>query len=150
MRLFINEGIIVLRDFVQNIFLNEQCGTKLIDFMKSIDFYESKSLLKKKKMVLKDILEVFPDEFQIKISLLDKYKGKQIIKLDISNEDRQLLIQARSKSFTNQVNYLLTKVYDGMVLLCEKLEAENKNMKPETSISVATKKVTHFCITTKS
>lgn len=150
MRLFINEGIIVLRDFVQNIFLNEQCGTKLIDFMKSIDFYESKSLLKKKKMVLKDILEVFPDEFQIKISLLDKYKGKQIIKLDISNEDRQLLIQARSKSFTNQVNYLLTKVYDGMVLLCEKLEAENKNMKPETIISVVTEKVTHFCITTKS
>ena len=45
MRLFVNEGIIVLRDFVQNIFRNVQSGTKLIDFMKSIDFYESKSLL---------------------------------------------------------------------------------------------------------
>ena len=124
MHVFINEGTIVLRDFVENVFENKNRGEKLKDFMKANNILDSTILKKKKKLIKKDILEQMPNELKEKKALYDMHRYRKIDDLiGLTDDTRSLLLVARSKSFRNQIDYLWRKVYDDMMKLCEKHEA---------------------------
>jgi ABC-type Fe3+/spermidine/putrescine transport system ATPase subunit len=124
MHVFINEGTIVLRDFVENVFENKNRGEKLEDFMKANNILDSTILKKKKKLIKKDILEQMPNELKEKKALYDMHRYRKIDDLiGLTDDTRSLLLVARSKSFRNQIDYLWKKVYDDMMKLCEKHEA---------------------------
>ena len=124
MHVFINEGTIVLRDFVENVFENKNRGEKLEDFMKANNILDSTILKKKKKLIKKDILEQMPNELKEKKALYDMHRYRKIDDLiGLTDDTRSLLLVARSKSFRNQIDYLWKKVYDDMMKFCEKHEA---------------------------
>ena len=124
MHVFINEGTIVLRHFVENVYENKNCGEKLKNFMKANNILDSTILKKKKKLIKKDILEQMPNELKEKKALYDMHRYRKIDDLiGLTDDTRSLLLVARSKSFRNQIDYLWKKVYDDMMKFCEKHEA---------------------------
>ena len=111
MQVFINEGTIVLRDFVENVFENKNRGEILKDFMKANNILDSTILKKKKKLIKKDILEPLANELKEKKALYDMHRSRKIDDLiGLTDDTRSLLLVARSKSFRNQIDYIWKKV----------------------------------------
>ena len=124
MHVFVNEGETILKEFVFNVSENIVYSKNLISFMKSNNILNSKILKKKRHLIKNDILEQLPIALQEKVSLLKKYKSLKINMIDnISDETRNLLLEARKKSFYDQIEYLWKKVFNDMMKLCEKHEA---------------------------
>ncbi len=137
MHVFINEGTIVLRDFVENVFENKNRGEKLKDFMKANNILDSIILKKKKKLIKKDIFEQMPNELKDKMALYDMHRYRKIDDLiGLTDDTRSLLLVARSITFRNQIDYLWRKVFNDMMKLCEKHEASVGAEKAAKSTSV--------------
>ena len=146
MHVFINEGTIVLRDFVENVFENKNRGEKLEDFMKANNILDSTILKKKKKLIKKDIFELMPNNLEDKMALFDMHRFRKIDDLiGLTDGTRSLLLVARSKSFRNQIDYLWRKVYDDMMMFCEKHEAfVGAEKTAESNTSVVIKNILPF------
>ena len=123
MHVFVNDGETILKEFVFNVSENIVHSKNLISFMKSNNILNSKILKKKRDLIKKDILEQLPIALQEKVALLKKYKNLKVNMIDISEETRNLLLEARKKSFYDQIEYLWKKVFNDMMKLCEKHEA---------------------------